>query len=769
MKRTRSQSPGHDHRAAGDDRGTRALRDGLPPASSARRLVFRVAAAIVVPLFLLAAAELALRLAGYGHPTSFFVPLRITGRDMLVENEQFGLQFFPAAIARSPSPVVMAAKKTPGTYRIFVLGESAALGDPKAAFGFSRYLQVLLAERFPGAQFEVVNVAMTAINSHVVLPIARECARQDGDVWLIYAGNNEFIGPFGACTIFGPQALSTTWVRARLALGSTRLGQALEALSSRFAHRPVAPKDWTGLRMFMGQEIAADDPRRDVVYRSFGRNLEDIVRAGLAAHARVVLSAAAVNLRDCPPFASKSRPSAVTGLAAWEALRRRAEVAVTNQQPAEALALWREAVAANPGHAETVFRLAQAELAVSNRTDAALHFAVARDLDALPFRTDARLAAAAAEVARRHAAEGVRWLDVPALLARASPDQIPGQESFYEHVHLNFDGNYRLAIAFAEEVVAALPAALTSRATAGWASQSLCERRLGLSDWNRQEVMETIVQRLGEPPYTGQWDHEARLRKFRARWNELKARLTPAARDQALAMFEEAIRRAPNDHRLHENCAEFLELSGNPVRAQVEWQRVCDLIPHHFSGWYQTGRLLVRLRQFTEARDHLQTALKIRPDLVEAKSELGRMALAEGHPEEALRLDDEVARARPEDARVQLDRANALAALHRRPEALAALREAIRLRPSFHEARYLLGVEHAVDQQLPEAQAEFEEVIRLRPDHVLAHLNLGVALARQNRLAEAETQFEETLRLDPQNQQARTYLEALRKLDVLPP
>ena len=168
---------------------------------------------------------------------------------MLVENEQFGLQFFPAAIARSPSPVVMAAKKTPGTIRLFVLGESAALGDPKAAFGFSRYLQVLLAERFPGAQFEVVNVAMTAINSHVVLPIARECARQDGDVWLIYAGNNEFIGPFGACTIFGPQALSTTWVRARLALGTTRLGQALEALSSRFARQSVAPKDWTGLRM----------------------------------------------------------------------------------------------------------------------------------------------------------------------------------------------------------------------------------------------------------------------------------------------------------------------------------------------------------------------------------------------------------------------------------------------------------------------------------------------------------------------------------------
>jgi len=190
LKRKHSQSPGPRHRDAGDPRGIRVARAGLPPASSARRLGFRLAAAIVVPLFLLVAAELALRLAGYGHPTSFFVPLRIAGQDMLVENEQFGLQFFPPAIARSPSPVVMTAKKAPGTIRLFVLGESAALGDPKAAYGFSRYLKVLLEERFPGAHFEVVNVAMTAINSHIILPIARECARHDGDLWLIYAGNN---------------------------------------------------------------------------------------------------------------------------------------------------------------------------------------------------------------------------------------------------------------------------------------------------------------------------------------------------------------------------------------------------------------------------------------------------------------------------------------------------------------------------------------------------------------------------------------------------
>ena len=44
---------------------------------------------------------------------------------------------------------------------------------------------------------------MTAINSHAILPIARECARRDGDLWIIYMGNNEMVGPFGAGTVFG--------------------------------------------------------------------------------------------------------------------------------------------------------------------------------------------------------------------------------------------------------------------------------------------------------------------------------------------------------------------------------------------------------------------------------------------------------------------------------------------------------------------------------------------------------------------------------------
>ena len=47
--------------------------------------------------------------------------------------------------------------------------------------------------------------------------------------------------------------------------------------------------------------------------------------------------------------------------------------------------------------------------------------------------------------------------DAAGALAVESPAGICGQESFYEHVHLCFDGNYRLAGAWAAQVERLLP------------------------------------------------------------------------------------------------------------------------------------------------------------------------------------------------------------------------------------------------------------------------------------------------------------------------
>ncbi|MGC8990400.1 MAG: tetratricopeptide repeat protein, partial [Verrucomicrobiia bacterium] len=181
----------------------RAKSVSRPHPAGLRLWAYRLVGAVVLPVLLLGLAEAGLRLGGYGYNPAFFKRARLQDRDCLVANDKFGLSFFTPEAARNPPPIVLDAKKEPGKFRVFLIGESAALGDPRPAFGMGRYLEVLLAERYPDAKFEVVCASMTAVNSHALLPIARECAKLGGDLWIVYAGNNEMIGPFGPASVFG--------------------------------------------------------------------------------------------------------------------------------------------------------------------------------------------------------------------------------------------------------------------------------------------------------------------------------------------------------------------------------------------------------------------------------------------------------------------------------------------------------------------------------------------------------------------------------------
>src|SRR5207302_4083181 len=132
--------------------------------------------------------------------------------------------------------------------------------------------------------------------------IARECKQYQGDFWIVYMGNNEMVGPFGAATVFGAKAPPRVLVRLGLAAQRLRLGQALARLAEKV--RPHGEKAWSGMEMFLNSRVDPTDPKKKKVYDSFRRNLNDIVDAGLSCGAGVLVSSVAVNLKDCPPFAS---------------------------------------------------------------------------------------------------------------------------------------------------------------------------------------------------------------------------------------------------------------------------------------------------------------------------------------------------------------------------------------------------------------------------------------------------------------------------------
>ena len=418
---------------------------------------------IFSPLLFFGVLEAGLRLGDYGYPTGFFVGPDANG--VCRTNLQFGWRFFPRSLARTPAACLLSAKPA-GAIRIFVLGSSAAQGVPDPTFSVGRILESLLRDRYPDVKFEVVNGAMTAINSHVAVEIARDCAAHQPDLFVVYMGNNEVVGPYGPGTVFQQWSPSLRFIRANVWLKSTRTGQLLDDAIGWLHPRKGAHTAWQGLEMFMDNPVAADDPRLPAVYDDFRRNLVDICQIARRAGAGVVLSTVAVNLKDCPPFASQHRSDlSADDLTKWKALYLAGVELEGKEKWQQAIAKYEAAAKIDDRFAELAFRRGRCLAALRRWKEAREQFISARDLDVLRFRADSQINEAVRDVAAEQETAGVRLVDAEQSLAKSdlAVGGIPGDGLFYEHVHFTFDGNYLLARAVLNEIESALPQLTASR------------------------------------------------------------------------------------------------------------------------------------------------------------------------------------------------------------------------------------------------------------------------------------------------------------------
>ena len=755
---------------------------------------FRLLAFIAAPAVFLALCELGLRLAGFGHPTGFLLPSSHDGRKIFIQNNKFGWRFFGPQLARLPYPLCIARPKPPGTIRIFVLGESAAKGEPQPEFGLPRMLQAMLSLRHPGARFVVENAAMTAINSHVILPIARDCAAGDGDLWVIYMGNNEVVGPFGAGTVFGSQTPPLPFVRGALALKATRLGQWLDSIRQQLQKPSTEGDVWRGMKMFLNEQVRADDPRMDAVYRNFKRNLADIIRTGRDAGVGIVVSTVAVNLKDCAPFASAHRPGlSESARAKWEQLHKlgdAAQLAANNEEAAEH---FRQAAEIDGTYAELRFRQAGCALALGKIPEARQYFQQARELDTLRFRCDNRLNDLTRQAAANRQAERVLLADAERGFAEESPDGLPGGNLFYEHVHPNFTGNYLLARIIAEQVEKLLPERMAGSAVEGrpWPTAADCARHLGWSDWTRLNAEESILTRLQEPPFTGQFNHDAQRQQLLALLEQLRPATSPQGIGEARKACEAALAEAPDDPALLAQLASLQELTGDLAGAAASARRSLELLPSSATEWEKLGEILARLHQPEAAIDAIQRSIALDPQDANSLANLAQTMAALGRNEEAIRDYRRAVSVQPQFSFAWIRLGEACEASGRQAEAedcyhkaLAShlypweleirarfcqrrgwleaaatnYTSAIQVKPSDARLRMAAGQNLVALKRYAEAGEQFSEAARLQPEMAEAHYLYGSVLGVQGNAAAAAEQFSETLRLQPEVVEARLNL-----------
>ena len=435
------------------------------------------------------------------------------------------------------------------------------------------------------------------------------------------------------------------------------------------------------------------------------------------------------------------------------------------------------------------------DLALTNAAQALGEFELARDDDTLAFRADTRINQIIKDAADAYADKGVYFLEADRMLAQNSQEKIPGNELFYEHVHLNFAGNYWLGRAFAEETAKLLPKSIAAQGKQGWASSEFCDRRLAVSSWDRLRVWQKDFGAVSGPPFTGQLTHAATIKLYEKKLGELKSRVDSETPEQTRHLYQQALALAPMDGQLYWNFAQFLAARGDLAQATEELQHVCELMPQMPGLYYVTAKLLIPQGKTDEAAEYFSRVLALQGNYMPALNGLGQILANRQKTKEAVAYFRHALRANPDDpetylnlgfleqnrgnlkqaavyyqhaARLQpqgpadyFDQAVAFSALGLRARAVEAFGEVIQLEPEFWQARYLLGVELAAQGKIEEARAQFSAAIRYRPDFAPSHLNLGVLLAKQEKLDQALAEFRTTLQLDPANPSAQQYIETI--------
>ncbi len=717
-------------------------------------------AATLIPALCLGLLELGLRIGGYGYDSGFFLP--VEGREAeLTANPAFSWRFFPPAIARMPGSFSIPAEKPSGTCRIFVLGGSAAMGDPAPAFGFSRILEVMLREQFPDARFEVVNVAMVAINSHVVLRIAEACAERGADYFVVYMGNNEVVGPFGVGTVFGRFSPSLRLIRANIALSGSRIGQLVHALAAGLRGNGDDSVHWKGLEFFLDRRIAADDPNLTDMYAHFRQNLSDVCRTANEHGAEVLLCTVAVNLRDAPPFASRHGPPLTDRQREqWEQHYDTGVALESSGDYRAAADAFEAALQLDDRFAELHYRLGRCQLALNEPAPAAEHLSLARDLDVLRFRADVRINQEIREVASGSGAS-VHLVDVEQLFQAGG--RIPGGDLFYDHCHMTFQGNHLIAGAIFERIAAEIGGPLSSARDAGTIpSMGECAKWLAFSGLDQFKINQHVLSVLQRPPFTNQIDHQERSQALRAQLAAQGAYLTPQVLKGYRKPYQAAVDEAPEDLVLRRSFASLLYEIGAYADAERHLQRVVKQWPFDARVHVELGRVLVARGGLDRGISHYQTAIAspycdvgskavAHYNLANALERRDRLDEAVIHYKESLRYTPGYAKAQVNLGRILRDRGDV-------DDAIAHFRDATKNDPSLVAGHVNLALALIGESRWEETVAACQEWLRLQEDNPAALLALGEALLQLRRYEEAAHRFQQVLSHTPDSAEAHAGL-----------
>ncbi|MCF8378700.1 MAG: hypothetical protein K9H49_03930 [Bacteroidales bacterium] len=385
--------------------------------SGSNKWLFKIIT-LSIPLIFLLLIEGGLRLVSYGDNLSLFTENPIEGyEDYLIVNPIVGKKYFQKFEYSLPPNDIFLKKKAEGTFRIFVMGSSTVVGFPYSYnLMFSRILHKRLEETYPNKHIEVINTAITAVNSFTLRDFGRQIRKYEPDAVLIYAGHNEFYGAFG---VGSNESMSKSrfLTRLHLYLIDFRVYQLIRNIASSTIGKIAAAKSeqvhGTLMKRIVGNSnIEYNSDEYKLALKNYEENMGDLIRWLSEDEIPVFLSNLVSNVKDIRPLSSVS-----TG---------------TNDEAGKVFS--KAAQAYNMADYDVAYEL----------------FYKAKDLDAVRFRASEDINQIILKLSEEYKTYAVPMLS---SFQSHSSHNLIGNNLLTEHVHPNIDGSFLMADAFYSEII----------------------------------------------------------------------------------------------------------------------------------------------------------------------------------------------------------------------------------------------------------------------------------------------------------------------------
>lgn len=412
------------------------------------KLAFKLALSLLIPFATLLGIEYFLRLKNYGVNLDELF-LTTENNQYLYMNKDISKRYFTHSQATTGNIEFFKKNKDEKTLRIFVLGESAALGFPYPNnISFQKMIKYELQKRNPDKDIEVVNLSLTAINSHTFYDFGKELITYQPDAILIYGGHNEYYGALGVASTNNFLISNSSVSRLFIQLRRSRLTQLLENIASSINKNTTVAND-NLMKYVVGEQLIEYESKSfEKGINQFRSNMKDLLSLFDFVNIPVFLSTVPVNLKDQYPF--KSTLMVSTDSSAFYTEMDKARNEYKNNHIKSSIEILEGLLRIDSTNADLHYLLGNVFNASGQRDSSFYHFNQASQMDCLRFRAPDEINRSIRELSSLF--QNVHLVDSENAFIYESDDSIPGNKLFLEHVHPTIEGHRLIAKCFMQKM-----------------------------------------------------------------------------------------------------------------------------------------------------------------------------------------------------------------------------------------------------------------------------------------------------------------------------